>query len=379
MSDLRGAAARVRPTRGLAEADLAADPVTMFRPLVRRRGRRRDCTSPTRWWSPRSSADGPPVVADGAAQGTRRARASCSSPTTPRARARDLAANPACSLLFPWHPLQRQVRVEGAREPAAREDEARRTSPPGRAASQLGAWASHQSARWSPARRARRRRTPTRRRGSPATTCRCRRLGRLRRAARDAWSSGRAGRGRMHDRLVYRRDGDAGARRAAGAVRAGCSRPGLDFETAGSVHSLRCGPSRGSSTFVSYAPSQAQTRKGLVSECSLTYAARVTPRATAMSADDRRKAIVAALVPLHRRARRRGQHPARSRRRPASRRAPSSGSSPTRRACCWRPPRRPSTRAGGRARLRRGDGRRRRPARRRSCVAADRVLRADAA
>src|SRR5687767_11562136 len=28
-------------------------------------------------------------------------------------KGRELAANPRCSLLFPWHPLERQVRVEG--------------------------------------------------------------------------------------------------------------------------------------------------------------------------------------------------------------------------------------------------------------------------
>lgn len=56
----------------------------------------------------------------------------------------ELAANPHCALLFPWHPLERQVRVEGlatALEPG--EVEAYFRSRPRGA--QLGAWASAQS------------------------------------------------------------------------------------------------------------------------------------------------------------------------------------------------------------------------------------------
>ncbi len=56
----------------------------------------------------------------------------------------ELLGNPACALLFPWHPLERQVRIEGTARPLPRADVdayfARR--PRG---SQLGAWASPQS------------------------------------------------------------------------------------------------------------------------------------------------------------------------------------------------------------------------------------------
>ena len=56
----------------------------------------------------------------------------------------ELLANPACALLFPWHPLERQVRIEGTAapldRPAVEAYFARR--PRG---SQLGAWASPQS------------------------------------------------------------------------------------------------------------------------------------------------------------------------------------------------------------------------------------------
>lgn len=56
----------------------------------------------------------------------------------------ELALNARCALLFPWHPLERQVRVEGVAEVL---DEARvaayfRSRP---RAAQLGAWASEQS------------------------------------------------------------------------------------------------------------------------------------------------------------------------------------------------------------------------------------------
>ena len=55
-----------------------------------------------------------------------------------------LAAHPECALLFPWHPLERQVRVEGVAERlGAAEVETYFASRP--RGSQLGAWASHQS------------------------------------------------------------------------------------------------------------------------------------------------------------------------------------------------------------------------------------------
>ncbi|MEV5149011.1 pyridoxamine 5'-phosphate oxidase [Streptomyces sp. NPDC052727] len=59
-------------------------------------------------------------------------------------KGRDLAENPHVSLLFPWHPLARQVIVTGTARRTGRDETAAyfRTRPHG---SRLGAWASAQS------------------------------------------------------------------------------------------------------------------------------------------------------------------------------------------------------------------------------------------
>ncbi len=59
-------------------------------------------------------------------------------------KGRELAADPRCALLFPWHPLERQVRIEGTARVLEREavEAYFRTRPRG---AQLGAWASPQS------------------------------------------------------------------------------------------------------------------------------------------------------------------------------------------------------------------------------------------
>ena len=59
-------------------------------------------------------------------------------------KGRELAADPRCSLLFPWHPLERQVRIAGTAHVLEREavEAYHRSRPRG---AQLGAWASRQS------------------------------------------------------------------------------------------------------------------------------------------------------------------------------------------------------------------------------------------
>ncbi|MFF0548311.1 pyridoxamine 5'-phosphate oxidase [Streptomyces sp. NPDC004311] len=60
-------------------------------------------------------------------------------------KGRELAANPHVALLFPWHPIARQVIVTGTAARIGRDETAAyfRSRPHG---SQLGAWASEQSA-----------------------------------------------------------------------------------------------------------------------------------------------------------------------------------------------------------------------------------------
>lgn len=60
-------------------------------------------------------------------------------------KARDIRANPAVSLCFPWFPMERQVVVCGTAGPVARDEVAAYWATRPRE-SQLGAWASRQSA-----------------------------------------------------------------------------------------------------------------------------------------------------------------------------------------------------------------------------------------
>jgi len=120
----------------------------------------------------------------------------------------DLAADPRVALLFPWHDLQRQVRVEGTASRVGEEESVAYFASRPRE-SQLGAWASPQS------QVVRSRSALDERYGGVLS----------RFAAADAvplpphWGGYRVApeavefwqgrKGRMHDRLVYRRDGEA--------------------------------------------------------------------------------------------------------------------------------------------------------------------------
>jgi pyridoxamine 5'-phosphate oxidase len=137
------AAARADYARGgLVEADLLADPIAMFR----------------RWYDEAHAA--------GLHEPNAMVVATVSQDFAPAARlvllkgvsddgfvfytntasrkGVELAGNPRCVLLFPWHPLERQVRVDGTASllPRSAVDAYFDVRPRG---SQLGAWASHQS------------------------------------------------------------------------------------------------------------------------------------------------------------------------------------------------------------------------------------------
>ena len=105
----------------------------------------------------------------------------------------ELAADPRCSLLFPWHPLERQVRVEGVAERLSRDEvEAYFARARGARSSVRGPATSPRSCptatRW-------RRRTTRRRRASTASDVPVPDgVGRLPRAAPRSSSSGRADR-----------------------------------------------------------------------------------------------------------------------------------------------------------------------------------------
>jgi len=129
-------------TGGLAESDLAPDPLAMFERWFAD-VRAANLHEPNAMVVATADADGIPssrmVLLKGfGADGFRFFT------NTASRKGRDLAANPRCSLLFPWHLLERQVRVDGTAVPLPDADvRAYAASRP--RGSQLGAWASHQS------------------------------------------------------------------------------------------------------------------------------------------------------------------------------------------------------------------------------------------
>ena len=194
--------ARAEYTRsGLVEGDLLADPFAMF----------------SRWYDDAAAAglDEPNamVVATCSPQGRPSARFVLLKGFSPDGfvfftnlgsrKAADLAANPACALLFPWHPLERQVRVEGEASllPRSAVEEYFAKRP---LRSRLGAWASWQSSRVSGRRELDERYAEIERRFGDEVP------------VPDFWGGfqvaaesvefwqGRPG--RMHDRLVYERE-----------------------------------------------------------------------------------------------------------------------------------------------------------------------------
>jgi pyridoxamine 5'-phosphate oxidase len=127
---------------GLHESDLAPDPVAMFRAWMTD-AVRSGMHEPNAMVVSTVSADGLPssrmVLLKGVDERGFRFFTNLGS-----RKGAELSANHNCSLLFPWHPLERQVRVDGIAEELPRSDVAAyfATRPRG---AQLGAWASRQS------------------------------------------------------------------------------------------------------------------------------------------------------------------------------------------------------------------------------------------
>ena len=143
MSALDLAALREEYARaGLDEADLAADPVAMF---DRWMGEAHEAIQhdANAMVVSTVSADGQPSSRMVLLKGLSDEGFVFFTNAASRKGA-ELAANPRCSLLFPWHLLERQVRVDGVAEPLSREEVAAYFSSRPRG-SRLGAWASHQS------------------------------------------------------------------------------------------------------------------------------------------------------------------------------------------------------------------------------------------
>ncbi len=137
------AAAREEYTRGgLVESDLLPDPIAMFRRWYDE-AHAAGLHEPNAMVVSTVSADFAPSARLVLLKGVSEEGFAFYTNTGSRKGA-DLAGNPRIALLFPWHPIERQVRVDGTATllPQAEVDAYFAVRPRG---SQLGAWASHQS------------------------------------------------------------------------------------------------------------------------------------------------------------------------------------------------------------------------------------------
>jgi pyridoxamine 5'-phosphate oxidase len=127
---------------GLAEADLEAEPVAMFRRWMQD-AVRAGLYEPNAMVVATADADGSPAARLVLLKGLSEAGFVFFTNYASR-KGEELAANPRAALLFPWQQLERQVRVEGpvVRLGEAENDAYFASRPHG---AQIGAWASAQS------------------------------------------------------------------------------------------------------------------------------------------------------------------------------------------------------------------------------------------
>ncbi|MCW2866830.1 MAG: Pyridoxamine 5-phosphate oxidase, partial [Marmoricola sp.] len=138
LADLR----REYGAAGLLEQDLAGDPVTMFGRWLEQVGSS-GLHEPNAVVVSTVGADGAPSSRTVLLKGLDE-RGFVFYTNYDSRKGHDLDARPACALLFPWHDLERQVRVEGRAERVG-EDESSAYFARRPRGSQLGAWASPQS------------------------------------------------------------------------------------------------------------------------------------------------------------------------------------------------------------------------------------------